>query len=78
MTFLLFLGSLVVLEYLLSRQKAGGAPESQAIKNIAGYDDLGANETSTADLLSLGKALHAQKVEAAVKVETAARDTAIH
>ena len=63
MTFLLFLASVVVLEYLLrdGRQKSGGPPESHEITHMAGEDGLVSNETSTADLLCLGQALDRQK-----------------
>ena len=60
MTFLLFLASVGVLEYLLRdvRQKSGGAPESRKTEDLVDYV---ANDTSTAGLLSLGRALDAQK-----------------
>lgn len=60
MTFLLFLASVGVLEYLLRdvRQTSGGAPEPRVTNDVVDYV---ANDTSTAGLLSLGRALDAQK-----------------
>jgi hypothetical protein len=67
-TFLLFLASVGVLEYLLRdvRQKSGGAPQSRATKDLAEYF---ANDASTAGLLSLGRALDAQKNDTATDSE---------
>jgi hypothetical protein len=66
MTFLLFLASVAVLEYLVRdvRHKSGGLPEASEIRNVAAYEPVVSEATSTTDLLSLGKALDAQ---AAVK-----------
>jgi hypothetical protein len=63
-TFLLFLASVGLLEYLLRdvRQNSDGMPASRDIKNNDGYEQSVSNEPSTPDLLSLGQALEgAQK-----------------
>jgi hypothetical protein len=79
-TFLLFLASVAVLEYLLDsdRQKSGGAAESREIKHLVSYDQLVANEASTTDLLSLGKALDAQKAGKVPESEPTPKEGILH
>jgi hypothetical protein len=63
MTFLLFVVSVAVLEYLLRNvgQKPDGAQESsRPVEDIVEYAQ---SDTSTADLCSLGRALDAQKAD---------------
>ena len=70
MTFLIFLVSVGVLEYLLRdvRQTAGSKPGSTGIPKPYEIPEpyaVASSETATTDLLSLGKALEAQKTAAA-------------
>ena len=58
MTFLLFLASVAVLEYLVSGTRRPGS-RSKSVE--AKHEVAVSNETLTADLLALGQALGVQK-----------------
>ena len=62
MTFLIFLASVGVLEYLLRdvRRNSGGIAAPPDTHRVADYDQLVSEATSAGDLMSLGKALEAQ------------------
>jgi hypothetical protein len=73
MTFLLFLASLAVLEYLVrgTGRKAGADAKSKPAM-IGGVIDPGpvATEAATSDLLALGQALNAQRNGTSTEVKT--------
>ena len=56
MTFLLFLASVIVLEYLVGGNKIKDAHTKQVTGQVTGEEPI-TNETSMADLLALGQAL---------------------
>ena len=80
MTFLLFLASVAVLEYLLrdTRQKSNVAPQALEVKNVAGYDPPVSAESSTSDLLSLGRALGSANPVKAVDSEKVTKEETVH
>lgn len=62
MTFLLFLASLAVLEYLVRGTGQASRPEVKCPDIKAAIDDYSVEtETPVADLLALGNALNAQR-----------------
>jgi hypothetical protein len=71
-TFLLFIASVAILEYLLRdvHRQSGDTAAPDELKKIAGSDPS-ISHTSTADLLNLGRALDAQKVGKTVDSEHA-------
>jgi hypothetical protein len=81
-TFLLFLASVGILEYLLRdvRQTSGRLPESRSTAEpyansaIAGCGQPVSSATATSDLLSLGKALEAQKTASVPESEPVAKE----
>ncbi len=79
MTFLLFLASVAVLEYLLRdvRQNSGVIQKPHVINNIVSCEPSVSEETSTADLLSLGRVLDAQKTSTAPIAEHAPQATVL-
>jgi len=81
-TFLIFLVSVGVLEYLLRdvRRTSGSKPASPEIPKSYEIPDAYAavsSETATTDLLSLGKALDAQKMGSSTISEAAPKEDAV-
>ena len=74
MTFLLFLASLAVLEYLVGNGKSPARPLKTAdIKPVGGKDVISA-ETATADLMALSQALSGPGRVAAPQTEKAPQE----
>jgi hypothetical protein len=75
-TFLLFLASLAVLEYLLRdvSRKSGAVPKSRETRDFVDYV---ANDASAADLLSLGRALDAQQSDKTTTAEQTPKASAL-
>ncbi len=79
MTFLLFLASLAVMEYLVhkTRKKPVDNPKAAASERAAGRDPMPA-ETSMPGLLALGEALEARGRGEAPGVEQVEPDPKVH
>jgi hypothetical protein len=65
-TFLLFVASVALLEYLLQDVRQTGADGKRVndiMKELDSFDPLPSKPTSTSDLLSLGRAIEARSAE---------------